>query len=127
MKDKKIANINVRIKDLFLQWLKITYMYHRLSPSIMETLALLLYYHYEYKKVISNQNLLWKMVFDYDTKMKIKEELGIKDTSFQNRLSDLRKAGIIVDNKIIPTYIPNIDLNSKNFQIIYNLNIVRDE
>jgi hypothetical protein len=66
------------------------------------------------------------MVFDYDTKQLIKKELGIKDPNLQNVLTSLRKKGVVIDNEIVSTYIPNIEVDSNNFKIIFNFNIVED-
>lgn len=127
MKNSKVANINVKLKGLFYRWLDITITFHRLTDKERSVLALLLFYHYTIKREVTNNKILWKMVFDYDTKMKIKEELGLKDASFQNLLTALRRKGVIKDNVIIPTYIPDLEDNAKEFKIIFNLRIVEDE
>lgn len=124
MKNSKIANINITIKDLFLKWLEITRIFHKLTNQEIKVLALLLYYYYKYKKEITNDKILWKIVFDYDTKHLIKEELNIKDQGIQNILTSLRKKKVIVNNKISNAYIPNLEENNNNFKIIFNFNIV---
>ena len=67
------------------------------------------------------------MLFDYDTKMLIKQELNIKDTVFQNTLTSLRKKNVIKDNKIINAYIPEVDSKATSFKVIFNLNIVGND
>lgn len=124
MRNSKVANINITIKDLFKKWLQITRLFHKLTNQEIDVLALLLYYHYQYKKDITNDKILWKVLFDYDTKHLIKEELGIKDQGIQNVLTSLRKKNIINDNKIVQTYIPNIESKSDNFKIIFNFNVI---
>lgn len=120
----KQANINIKIKDLFTKWLEITNSFHSLTKQEIRVLGLLLYYHYNFKKDITNTTVIWKMVFDYETKKLIKEELGIKDSVLQNILSKLRKSGIIKNNRIISTFIPQLEVDSKNFIIIFNFNII---
>lgn len=127
MKNVKQANINVKLKDLFFKWLEITKPLHKLTNQQQEVLALFLYYHYKIKHETTNEKILWKIVFDYDTKMKIKEDLNIKDNVLQNIMTHLRKRKIIIDNKISPIYIPSLELNSTNFKIIYNFNIVNND
>lgn len=127
MKNGKIANINVSRKRLYYRWLEITKPFHKLTSQQHNILSLLLYYFFEYRKDISNDKLCWKMVFDYDTKQLIKKELGIKDPNLQNVLTTLRKKGVVIDNEIVSTYIPNIEKDSKNFKIIFNFNIVDEE
>lgn len=126
MKNSKIANINIRLKGLFKQWLVITRVFHKLTEQQMSILALLLYYHYILKQDITNEKILWKMVFDYDTKLKIRNELNISDQAIQNTLNILRKKNIIKSNRITPTYIPELEKDSTNFKIIFNFNIVHE-
>ena len=124
MNNQKQANINVTIKDFFFKWVNLTKPFHKLAKQKQDVLSLLLYYHYMYRKEITNKKILWKMIFDYDTKKLIKEELNLKDQGLQNVLSILRKEGVIKDNKIINLFIPKIDSDSNNFKIIFNFTIV---
>lgn len=124
MKNSKVANINIRVKDLFKKWLEITKIFHNLTNREMDILSLFLYHHYLKKKEITNEKILWKIVFDYDTKMEIKEELGIKDQSLQNVLTSLRQRNIISNNRIVKTYIPELDSDGNNFKVVFNFNIV---
>lgn len=120
----KQANINITLKNLFLQWLDITRSFHKLSGKQMEILALFLYKHYLFKQEVTNEKLLWSLVFDYSVKMEIKNELNIKDAVFQNYMSQLRKKGIIKNNTISSVYIPELDPKVKNFKVIFNYSIV---
>jgi hypothetical protein len=126
MKNTKVANINVTLKGLFSRWLDITVTLHKLRKQERQVLALLLYYHYLLKQDITNNKILWKMVFDYDTRMKIKEELKMKDYSLQNVLSTLRSKNVIKDNRIVSAYIPELARTADSFKVIFNLNI-KDE
>jgi|688.fasta_scaffold823783_2 hypothetical protein len=131
MNNTKIANLNVKLKDLFFKWLEITKAWHKLNNQQQQVLALLLYYHYLYKKDITNNKILWKILFDYDTKIKIKEDpvfkKGLSDSALQNMLSSLRKKKIIIDGEISALFIPDIEINSKNFKVIFNFNIVDND
>ena len=126
MKNVKQADINVTLKKLFRYWLQFTKPFHKLPNQKQQILSLLLYYHYNYKKEITNDKILWKMVFDYDTKLKIRKELGISDQVLQNNLTWFRKNDVVVDNTITPVLIPELEQTSKNFKIIFNFNIVDD-
>src|SRR3970282_21089 len=106
MSNIKQANINIHLKELFIRWLDITSAFHNLTKQQKQVLGLFLYYHYKYQKDITNNKILWKVVFDYDTRQEIKNELGIKDAVLQNILSKFRKDKIIKDNKIVSTFIP---------------------
>lgn len=131
MNNKKIAKLNVKLKDLFFRWLEITKTFHKLNKQQQQVLALLLYYHYTFKKEVTNPKILWKLVFDYDTRVKIREdsifEKGLSSNSLENILSSLRKRKIIVNNEIISAYIPELTLDSKLFEVLYQFNIVDNE
>jgi hypothetical protein len=127
MKNGKIANINVTIKKLFFRWLALTKPFHNLSKQQQTVLGLLLYYNHMYKKDISKDELRWKMVFNYDTKMLIKEELDINDARMQNILTSLRKSGAIINNQIVSTFIPDLELDSNIFRLVFNFKIIDDK
>jgi len=125
-KNVKQANINIHLKDLFLKWLQITSTFHSLTKQQSQVLALLLYYHYKFKQDITNSKILWKVVFDYDTKDLIKQELNMKDSVFRNILTKLRKLNIIKDNTITSAFIPDLSADSKEFKVIFNFNIINE-
>jgi predicted transcriptional regulator len=93
----------------------------------MKVLSLLLYYYDLYSGETSNIDIVWKMVFNYDTKVNIRTELDIKDQTLQNVLTRLRKKNVIKDNKILSTYIPNMEKDSTNFKIIFNFNVINEK
>lgn len=122
---KKIVNINVDKKKFFKYWLEFTKPFHHLPEQEQQVLSMLLYHYFELKKSIKKESLIWKMVFDYDTKAKIKEELNdLPDYTLQNILSRLRKKKVIENNKINGAYIPNINNNTKQFLIAYQFKFV---
>lgn len=132
MSNNKIANINITLKNLFIKWLDITKSFHKLNNQQQQVLALLLYYHYKFKNETTNEKILWKLVFDYDTKIKIREDLifgekGLPNSTLQNIFTILRKRKVIIDNKINPIYIPDLEEKSKSFKIIFNFNIIDNE
>lgn len=120
----KSLNMNVDLKKLFNLWLNITSPFHNLTKQQIDVLALLLYFHKKLENEITNKKILWKIVFDYETKQKIKEELDISDASLQNVLTSLRKKNIISNNQIVSTYIPKIEKESSNFKVVFNFNII---
>lgn len=124
MKNKKIANINIKFKQLMVVWLELTKTFHKMPPREINITALLLYHYFRLRKVITNDKILWNQVFDYDTKMIIQEELDISNQAIQNALTSLRKKGVIQNNRIVETYIPNIEDNSNNFEVTFNFRIV---
>jgi len=127
MKNIKALSVNIKLKTLFKTWLQITEVFHGLTNQQIDVLALLLYYHYKLSQEITNNKILWKIVFDYETKAKIKDELQIADAGLQNVLTQLRKKNIVNNNQIVSTYIPNIEKDSTTFKIVFNFNIIHDK
>lgn len=60
-------------------------------------LAELLYYQFKFKEL--PEDVKWKMVFDYDTKLKIREAIGLSQASLDNIFTALRKKKIIDPNE----------------------------
>lgn len=131
MNNIKVANLNVKLKDLFFRWLDVTKAFHKLNNQQQQVLALLLYYHYIYKKDITNNKILWKIVFDYDTRIKIMEDSTFKNGLTVNALNNiftvLRKKKIIVDGEISKIFIPELEVKSKQFKVVFNFNIIDNE
>ena len=75
----------------------------RLSDNPLRVLAQLLYYNNSYKHL--EEKTRWKMVFDYDTKVKICEKLGMPDTHLNSYLSQLRKLKIVKGKRVDDWYI----------------------
>ncbi len=131
MNNIKIANLNVKLKELFFKWLDITKAFHKLNNQQQQVLALLLYYHYTYKKDITNNKILWKIVFDYDTKIKIMEDpifkKGLTVGALNNIFTVLRKNNIISNGEISKIFIPELEIKSKQFKVIFNFNIIDND
>lgn len=124
MSNTKQALIKTNIKNFFKHWLTLTKPLHKLKPQEMNAIAALLYYYFEYKKDISNDELAWKLTFDYDTKHKIYQELNVIEGSFNNTLYSLRKKNVITDNKINKSFIPVLDLTTSNtYSLIFKFEI----
>lgn len=95
-------------KSFFRRWLIITSPFHKLKPRQISVLTEILYYYDIMKDSFDNDDDLWASVFDYSTKMKIRENLKIEDYILQNSLSLLRKSGVIKNNKVIDKFIPTV-------------------
>lgn len=98
-------------KNFYKRWLLITKPFHKLKPRQISVLTELLYYYDMLKDDYKDKDLLWKMIFDYETKLKIRNDLNIEDHIMQNSLTILRKSGVIKNNRIIDKFIPVIEDN----------------
>lgn len=115
----KCINISTSLKGKFFkQWFKFLLPYHGLTDREMDIAAAFLLKRYELSKVISDTNILESVLMNEDTKRTIREECGVKHQHFQVIMSKLRKANIIVDNKINPRFIPNIKEGKENFNLM---------
>lgn len=123
MSNIKTANLNVRIKNFFMRYIEFLQPFHKLPKQEQKLLALLLYYHYKLRKEITNNRILWKEVFDYDTKLLIAEEMEIGGQALENLLTKLRKKNVIIDKQVSALYIPDLGKDSKTFTITFNFNI----
>ena len=88
----------------------------KLRKRELDVWAQLLYYNNEYKGL--GEEIRFKMVFDYETKSKIAKDLNISMDVLNNNLSELRKKGIVVDNKIPKGY--QVYLENNEYNLTFN-------
>lgn len=114
-----VLSISTSLKGKFFkQWFKFLLPYHGLTDREMDIAAAFLLKRYELSKVISDSNILESVLMNEDTKRSIREECDVKHQHFQVIMSKLRKANIIVDNKINPRFIPNIKEGKESFNLM---------
>lgn len=121
------ATIKTGKKLFFKHWLNLIKPFHKLTKQEIDVMSLFLYYHDKFKKETTNKRMLWKFVFDYETKMLIKKELNMEDQGLQNTLTKLRKKKVVINNTINAAYIPDLRKNDKSFKIVFNLLINGEE
>lgn len=91
----------------------------RLTDNPLRVLAQLLYYNNSYRDY--DDSTRWKMVFDYDTKMKICSKLNMPDLAHLNSyISQLRRLGIIKKKRIVDWYVVYPEANMK---IMFDLKV----
>lgn len=83
-----------------------------LTNREIDVISCFLKYRYELSKSITDQAILDTMVMSNDTKKKVMEECKITQEHFYVVMSNLKKQGIIVDDKIVPRLIPNINVDN---------------
>ncbi len=116
---EKIIKIPVKERDFFRTYLAVRQPFDKLREKDTDVFAELLYYEYKYSK-IADDNIKWKMVFDYSTRLEIASKLGISTDSIRNSLTYLRKKGKISKGNIIPErFLLNAsDKNSLKFEFV---------
>lgn len=120
--DKKANNI-VRIPTslngkFFRYWFEFLKPFHKLTERDIDVITCFVKHRYELSKVIKDDDILDKVTMSEDTKKKVREECNVKLPHFQVIMSKLRKSKVILDNKINPKFIPNIDEETGNFKLL---------
>ena len=121
MKDK--PNNIVRIpcslsKDFFKYWFVFLRPFHNLTDREIDVVVSFLKYRYDLSKKISDKEILNKVLMGEDIKRQIREENNISLQHFQVIMGKLRKKNVIIDNKINPKFIPNIQEGADNFKLL---------
>lgn len=119
---KKPNNI-VRIpcsldKSFFRYWFMFLEPFHKLTDREIDVITSFVKQRYELSKVIKDDNILDKVTMSEDIKRKVREECSITLPHFQVIMGKLRKSKIIVDGKINPRFIPNINEETGTFQLL---------
>lgn len=109
--------------EFFKEWLKIIKSFSKLGDAELDFLAAILSKRHELSKVILDETILTQVLFNKESKDEIIEKLNLKDIqTFENKASQLRKKGIILEgNKIDPRYIPQVNKDLKMFRIMFTI------
>lgn len=119
----KKANNIVRIPTslngkFFRYWFKFLQPFHNLTNREIDVITAFVKQRYQLSKVIKDDNILDKVIMSEDTKKKVREECNITLPHFQVIMGKLRKSKVIIDGKINPRFIPNIDEETGYFQLL---------
>lgn len=104
--------------NFFKLWLMFLEPFHKLTKREIDVAASFVKQRYELSKVIKDSEILDRVTMSEDTKKKVREECNITLPHFQVILGKLRKNKVIVDGKINPKFIPNINANNDAFQLL---------
>lgn len=102
----------------FKMWFMFLQPFHHLTEREMEVATSFVKQRYELSKVVSDNDILDKLVMSEDTKRKVREECNITLPHFQVIMGKLRKNNIIIDNKLNPRYIPRITEENGSFKLM---------
>jgi hypothetical protein len=119
----KKANNIVRIPTslsgkFFKYWFEFLKPFHKLTDREIDVIVSFVRQRYELSKVIKDDAILDKVTMSEDTKKKVREECNINLPHFQVIMGKLRKNKVIIDGKINPRFIPNIDEENGYFQLM---------
>ncbi len=88
--------------DVYLMYLKITDMFNPLTSREQELLAYIMYYNELYSNI--EVEIRKRILFDYDTKVEIREKMKVSEANFNNLISNLKKKGVIVNDSLHKAY-----------------------
>ena len=104
--------------SFFKMWFMFLQPFHHLTEREMEVATSFVKQRYELSKVVSDNDILDKLVMSEDTKRKVIEECNITLPHFQVIMGKLRKNNIIIDGKLNPRYIPRVVEESGSFKLM---------
>ena len=105
-------------KSFFRYWFMFLQPFHKLTDREIDVTTSFIKHRYELSKVIKDSEILDKVTMSEDTKKKVREECNITLPHFQVIMGKLRKNKVIIDGKINPRFIPNIDEETGAFQLL---------
>lgn len=119
----KKANNVVRIPcsldgSFFRYWFMFLKPFHKLTDREIDVITSFVKHRYELSKVIKDNDILDKVVMSEDTKRKVREECNITLPHFQVIMGKLRSSKVIIDGKINPRFIPNIEEEDGFFKLL---------
>ena len=104
--------------SFFKMWFMFLQPFHHLTEREMEVATSFVKQRYELGKVVSDNDILDRLVMSEDTKRKVREECNITLPHFQVIMGKLRKNSIIVDGKLNPRYIPRVIEENGSFKLM---------
>lgn len=113
-----VIKIPTTLDDFFRYWLEFLKPFHQLTGREIDVATALIRQRYELSKVITDDNILDKVVMSDDTRKIVREECNLSLPHFQVIMGKLKKNKIIVDGRINPKFIPNITEDHDNFQLL---------
>lgn len=113
-----VVRIPTSLEKFFRYWFEFLEPFHRLTDREIDVITAFTYERYQLSKVVSDNDILDKVVMSEDTKKKVRQTCNITLAHFQVIMGKLRKNQVIIDNKINPRFIPNIGSDSGAFKLM---------
>jgi len=123
-KNTNVIRIPTSLKTKFFRyWFEFLEPFHKLTNREVDVITAFVKHRYELSKVIHDENILDKVLMSTETKQQIIEECGLTFSHFQVILSKLKKSKLIINDKINPRFIPNIEEDATEFRLIMNFEL----
>lgn len=117
-KPDSVVMVPGNIDSFFRKWFEFLEPFHKLTAREMDVATAFVKQRYELSKVITDPEVLDREVMSEFTKKKVREECNITLPHFQVIMGKLRKNQIIVNGKLNPRFIPNVEKDSDSFKLL---------
>lgn len=119
MKANNVVRIPTSLQGKFFKyWFEFLKPFHKLTDREIDVITSLVKHRYELSKVITDNEILDKVTMSEDIKKKVREECGITLPHFQVIMGKLRKNNLIINGKINPRFIPNVEDEGDSFKLL---------
>lgn len=109
--------------SFFRYWFEFLRPFHKLTDREMDVIASFVKHRYMLSKVVSDQEILNRLTMSDVTKRKVREDCNISQAHFQVIMTKLKKSKVIENGRINPKFIPRLDKDSNNFQLLLSFNL----
>ena len=106
--------------DFFRVWVEFLKPVHKLTNREMDVLAVFLKKRYELSKVITDNEVLDKVLMSEETKLSIRKESGVSAKHFQVIMAKFRKNGVVVNNRIFLNLIPSVSEEGVGLMVYFS-------
>ena len=95
--------------NFFKLWIEVLRPLHKLTNREIDVIASFIKHRYTLSKAISDAAILDRITLSKDTQKEVIKDCGITLQYLQTTMSKFRKNGVIVNGRINPKFIPNIN------------------
>lgn len=113
-----VIRIPTSLQKFFRYWFLFLKPFHKLTDREIDVITAFTYERYLLSKVVSDVDILDKVVMSEDIKKKVREQANVTLAYFQVIMGKLRRNQVIIDNKINPRFIPNIIEDNGSFKLM---------
>lgn len=123
VKNKKVANFKVNLKQAIEYYLKLTKPMHKLSNKQILLLTEIIYMYTSERENFVREEDTWKKVFSSDNRYLIRTSLDVTKQVFENYLTQFRKKKVIINNTVNPVYNPFVFKDIKEYELVFKFHI----
>ena len=113
-----VIKISTTLDGFFRYWFEFLKPIHQLTQREIDVASSLVRHRYRLSKAISDEAILDKMTLSTDIRKQVMEECNLPPRYFNVVMSNLKKNRFIIDGRINPKFIPRINEDKGNFQLL---------